>query len=74
MYWYDSVKLSGFESAVSKTGQLDRKGERVHATVSKQMEESWIYCAPEVLRNQTFTQECDVWSVGVVAATLLIGK
>ena len=65
MYWYDSIKLGSFESSV--------EGERVQAATTEQMDESWRFSAPEVLRNQPYTQESDVWSIGVVAATLLLG-
>ncbi|KAI9173091.1 Calmodulin-dependent protein kinase cmk2 [Blastocladiella emersonii ATCC 22665] len=31
------------------------------------------YCAPEILLNQSYSQKCDMWSIGVITFTLLCG-
>ena len=44
MNWYESVKLTNFDSAVEMTGLRD---ESVNELIGK----TWKYCAPEVLRD-----------------------
>jgi serine/threonine kinase 33 len=33
-----------------------------------------VYMAPEVIQNHDYSQTCDIWSMGVIAYTLLSGK
>ena len=33
-----------------------------------------LYMAPELVREESYTERVDVWSVGVVAFVLLTGK
>lgn len=33
-----------------------------------------IYMAPEVITNHGYSQQCDIWSIGIVLYTLLSGK
>ena len=33
-----------------------------------------IYMAPEVITNHGYSQQCDIWSIGIVLHTLLSGK
>ena len=32
------------------------------------------YIAPEVIQGQDYGLECDIWSLGVIIYTLIIGK
>nr|CAI5841275.1 unnamed protein product [Callosobruchus analis] len=61
------IKLSDFGLSVIKTGSFiqgmmkDRCG-------------TMVYMAPEILLERTYSELCDVWSIGVILYTLLCGK
>ncbi|XP_017781173.1 PREDICTED: serine/threonine-protein kinase 33-like [Nicrophorus vespilloides] len=61
------IKLTDFGLSIVKTG-------RTHTDMLHDRCGTFVYMAPEVLLHQSYSQQCDVWAIGVIMYALLAGR
>ncbi|XP_015667830.1 serine/threonine-protein kinase 33 isoform X1 [Protobothrops mucrosquamatus] len=61
-----NIKVTDFGLAVQKTGGSESRFQSTCGTP--------IYMAPEVISAHDYSQQCDVWSIGVIMYMLLSGE
>jgi len=65
-----SVLISDYGLAVKTSYQEEKKGRKGH--LSKRGTTAWSWQSPEFLSSKLFTEECDIWSLGVLFWEIMV--